>query len=132
VSVDEDIGNRRRDELMLYGDDYATPDGTGVRDYIHVADLATAHLLALDAIKSGQHEIFNLGNGDGYTTKQVIEAAREVTGHAIPVKVAPRRAGDAPCTVADSSKAHRELGWKPAKPELREMIADAWVFHRAS
>ena len=125
------VATGQRDELVLYGDDYATPDGTGVRDYIHVADLATAHLLAVDAVTPGQHEIYNLGNGDGYSTMQVIDAAREVTGHAIPVKVAPRRAGDAAATVADSSKARRQLGWRPARPDLRDMIADAWAFHRA-
>jgi UDP-glucose 4-epimerase len=122
----------QRDELILYGDDYPTSDGTGVRDYIHVADLAAAHLLALQAIHPGRHEIYNLGNGDGYSARQVIEAVREVTGHPIPVKLAPRRPGDAACTVAASDKAHRELGWQPSKPDLREMIADAWAFQRTA
>ena len=122
----------RRGELVLYGDDYPTPDGTGVRDYIHVADLAAAHLLALQAITAGRHDIYNLGNGDGYSVKQVIDTVREVTGHPIPVKLAPRRPGDAASTVAASDKAHSELGWKPAKPDLAEMIADAWAFHQAS
>ena len=126
------VAGGQRDELLLYGDDYPTPDGTCVRDYIHVADLATAHLLALDAVKPGRHEIYNLGNGDGYSNLQVVEAAREVTGHPIPVKLAPRRPGDASATVASSEKAHRELGWRPVKPELREIIADAWEFHRAA
>jgi UDP-glucose 4-epimerase len=121
----------QRDELMLYGDDYPTPDGTCIRDYIHVADLATAHLLALEAIKPGKHEIYNLGNGDGYSIRQVIDAVREVTGQPVPVKVAPRRTGDASATVAASDKARRDLGWQPSKPELREIIADAWAFHRA-
>jgi UDP-glucose 4-epimerase len=121
----------KRDELMLYGDDYPTPDGTCVRDYIHVADLATAHLLALGAIKPGRHEVYNLGNGDGYSNRQVIETAREVTGHAIPVKLAPRRPGDPAATVAASDKARRVLGWTPARPALRDIIADAWSFHQS-
>lgn len=121
-----------RDQLLLYGDDYPTPDGTCVRDYIHVADLATAHLLALEAIKPGTHEIYNLGNGDGYSNRQVIEAAREVTGRPIPVKLAPRRPGDAAATVGSSDKARRELGWVPARPALRDIIADAWSFRRSA
>jgi UDP-glucose 4-epimerase len=126
------VAGGKRDELMLYGDDYMTPDGTCVRDYIHVADLASAHLLALEAIKPGKHEVYNLGNGDGYSCKQVIEAAREVTGRPVPVKLAPRRPGDAASTVASSDKARRELGWRPAKADLREIIADAWAFHQST
>jgi UDP-glucose 4-epimerase len=122
----------RRDELLLYGDDYPTPDGTCVRDYIHVADLATAHLLALDAIRPGRHEVYNLGNGDGYSNMQVLEAAREVTGRRIPVKLAPRRPGDAVATVASSEKARRELGWAPVRPSLCDIIADAWSFHQSA
>jgi UDP-glucose 4-epimerase len=121
----------KRDQLMMYGDDYPTPDGTGVRDYIHVADLAAAHLLALAAIEPGKHEIYNLGNGDGYSVKQVIDAAREVTGHPIPVKLAPRRPGDPSATVASSDKARRDLGWIPARPDLHDIIADAWAFHQS-
>jgi UDP-glucose 4-epimerase len=126
------VAGGQRDELLLYGDDYPTPDGTCIRDYIHVADLSTAHLLALDAIQPGKHEIYNLGNGDGYSNRQVIEAVREVTGRPVPVKLAPRRPGDAPATVASSDKAHRELGWRPEKPDLHEIIADAWAFHQAT
>jgi UDP-glucose 4-epimerase len=126
------VAGGQRDELLLYGDDYPTADGTCIRDYIHVADLATAHLLALDAIEPGKHEIYNLGNGDGYSNKQVVDAVREVTGRPVPFKIAPRRPGDAPVTVAASDKAHRELGWRPAKPDLREIIADAWAFHQAT
>jgi len=122
----------QRDELMLYGDDYPTPDGTCVRDYIHVADLATAHLLALESLQPGRHEIYNLGNGDGYTNKQVVEAVREVTGRPVPVKVAPRRPGDAAATVASSEKARRDLGWRPARPSLHDIISDAWSFHQAT
>lgn len=124
------VAGGQRNELVLYGDDYPTPDGTGVRDFIHVADLATAHLLALQSITPGRHETYNLGNGDGYSTKQVIDAVREVTGHPVPVKLAPRRPGDAACTVAASDKARRELGWQPTRPGLVEMIADAWAFYQ--
>ena len=126
-----DVAAGRRGELMLYGDDYPTPDGTCIRDYIHVADLATAHLLALDAIKPGSHQIYNLGNGDGYSNRQVIDAVREVTGRPVPVKLAPRRPGDAAATVAASDKARRELGWRPARPNLHDIIADAWSFHQS-
>jgi UDP-glucose 4-epimerase len=125
------VAGGKRDQLMLYGDDWPTPDGTCVRDYIHVADLATAHLLALEAITPGRHEVYNLGNGDGYSNLQVIETAREITGHPIPVKLAPRRPGDPAATVASSEKARRELGWTPARPALRDIIGDAWAFHRA-
>jgi UDP-glucose 4-epimerase len=126
------VAGGRRDQLMMYGDDYPTPDGSCVRDYIHVADLATAHLLALDVIKAGKHEVYNLGNGDGYSVRQVIEAARDVTGRPIPVKLAPRRPGDAAATVASSDKARRDLGWVPARPALHDMIADAWAFDQVT
>ncbi len=119
----------QRDELMLYGDDYPTPDGTCMRDYIHVSDLAAAHLLALDAIETGRHEVFNLGNGNGYSNKQVIETVRELSGRPVPVRVAPRRAGDFMVSVASSEKARRLLGWVPQRPALRDIIADAWRFH---
>jgi UDP-glucose 4-epimerase len=125
------VAGGKRDQLMMYGDDYPTPDGTCVRDYIHVADLATAHLLALDAVTPGRHEVYNLGNGDGYSVRQVIEAAREITGHPVPVKLAPRRPGDPAATVAASDKARRELGWQPARPALHDIIADAWSFHQS-
>jgi UDP-glucose 4-epimerase len=127
-----DVAAGRRDELMLYGDDYPTPDGTCIRDYIHVADLATAHLLALDAIKPGRHEIYNLGNGGGYSNRQVIEAVREVTGRPVPVKLAARRPGDPAASVAASDKARRDLGWVPARPALHDIIADAWSFHQSA
>ena len=127
-----DVAAGRRDELMLYGDDYPTPDGTCVRDYIHVADLATAHLRALEAIKPGAHEVYNLGNGDGYSNKQVIEAVREVTGRPVPVKLAARRPGDPAATVAASDKARRLLGWRQQHPALHEIIADAWAFHQST
>jgi UDP-glucose 4-epimerase len=125
------VAGGKRDQLMMYGDDYPTPDGTCVRDYVHVADLATAHLRALEAITPGKHEVYNLGNGDGYSVKQVIDAAREVTGRPIPVKLAPRRPGDPAATVAASDKARRALGWQPARPALHDIIADAWAFHQS-
>jgi UDP-glucose 4-epimerase len=125
------VAGGKRDQLMLYGDDYPTPDGSCVRDYIHVADLATAHLLALAAIKPGRHEVYNLGNGDGYSNKQVIETARAITGHPIPVKLAPRRPGDPAAIVAASDKARRDLGWQPARPALGDIITDAWAFHQS-
>jgi UDP-glucose 4-epimerase len=126
------VADGQRDELLMYGDGYPTPDGTCIRDYVHVADLAAAHLLALAAIEPGTHKIYNLGNGDGYSNRQVVDAVREVTGRPVRVKIAPRRAGDAPATVAASDKARRDLGWRPAKPGLREIIADAWAFHQAT
>src|ERR1700744_2141128 len=126
------VAGGKRDQLMMYGDDYPTPDGTCVRDYIHVADLAEAHLLALGAVRPGTHEVYNLGNGDGYSVRQVIDTAREVTGRPIPVKLAPRRPGDPAATVAASDKARRELGWQPSRPDLRDIIADAWAFHQST
>jgi UDP-glucose 4-epimerase len=117
-----------RAELTVHGDDYPTPDGTCIRDYIHVADLADAHLLALPAPAEGEHRVYNLGNGQGFSVLEVIEAVREVTGHPIPVTVGPRRAGDPARLVASSSKARTELGWHPRHPALAEMAASAWTF----
>ncbi|MFR9778178.1 UDP-glucose 4-epimerase GalE [Micromonospora sp. MS34] len=125
-----DVAAGRRDKLQLFGDDYPTADGTCVRDYIHVEDLARAHLLALDAATAGRHRIYNLGNGNGFTNRQVIEVVREVTGHPVPVEVAPRREGDPAELVASSALARAELGWVPAKPTLQDMIGDAWTFYR--
>jgi UDP-glucose 4-epimerase len=121
----------KRDKLQLFGDDYPTPDGTCVRDYIHVEDLARAHLLALDAAVPGEHRIFNLGTGSGFTNKQVVDVAREVTGAELPVEIAPRREGDPATLVASSAKARDELGWVPQKATLHDMIGDAWSFYRA-
>jgi UDP-glucose 4-epimerase len=118
----------RREKLQLYGDDYPTPDGTCVRDYIHVTDLAAAHLLALGSMERGAHRIYNLGNGNGFSNRQVVEVVREVTGHPVPTEIAPRREGDPAALVASSERAKRELGWQPAKPTLAEMVADAWTF----
>ncbi|MGD6816464.1 UDP-glucose 4-epimerase GalE [Metabacillus sp. 84] len=117
----------QREKIMIFGDDYATPDGTCIRDYIHVTDLADAHLLALDRLRDqAESGTYNLGNGNGFSVKEVIEAAREVTGHPIPAEVAPRRAGDPARLVASSQKAMAELGWKPKYAELRVMIESAW------
>jgi UDP-glucose 4-epimerase len=121
-----------RDKLQLFGDDYPTPDGTNVRDYIHVSDLAAAHLLALSTMDGGAHRIYNLGNGTGFSNRQVIDVVREVTGHPIPTEIAPRRAGDPADLVASSDKAKRELGWTPARPDLHDIVTDAWTFYRAT
>jgi len=125
-----EVAAGRRERLQLFGDDYPTPDGTCVRDYIHVADLARAHLLALEAAEPGQHRIYNLGNGNGFSNRQVVEVVREVTGHPLPVEIAPRRQGDPAALVASSAKARAELGWVPEKPELADMVADAWRYYR--
>ena len=124
------VASGKRDKLQLFGDDYPTDDGTCVRDYIHVEDLARAHLLALTAATAGEHRIYNLGNGNGFSNKQVVEVAREVTGHELPVEIAPRRDGDPAALVASSAKARDELGWIPARNTLQDMIGDAWTFYR--
>jgi len=120
-----------RDSVQIYGTDYPTPDGTAVRDYIHVEDLARAHLLALAAITPGRHGIYNLGNGTGFSVRQVVEACRAVTGHPIPAVEVGRRAGDPAVLVASSDKIRRELGWVPEKPELEAMVGDAWAWIQA-
>ena len=116
--------------VQVFGDDYPTPDGTCVRDYIHVTDLADAHLRALAACRPGQHRVYNLGNGAGFSVREVIEVCREVTGAGIGVDVAPRRAGDPAVLVASSAKIQSELGWR-AEKDLRAMAADAWQFTQA-
>lgn len=120
-----------RDKIFMFGDDWPTPDGTPIRDYIHIRDLAEAHALALESNTPGSHRIFNLGSGDGYSVKQVIEACREVTGHPIPAEVAPRRAGDPAVLIASSEKALKELGWKPQFTDLKTIVEDAWAFTSA-
>ncbi len=117
-----------QDAVQVFGTDYPTPDGTAVRDYIHIEDLAAAHLLALDGARGGEHRIFNLGNGNGFSVREVIAAVGEVTGLEIPVREAPRRPGDPPMLVAASAKVRAELGWEPRKPALTDMVADAWAF----
>ncbi|MER7005657.1 UDP-glucose 4-epimerase GalE [Dactylosporangium sp. NPDC000555] len=124
----------RREKLQIFGDDYDTPDGTNIRDYIHVADLGAAHLKALqtmdDPHSRASHRIFNLGNGTGFSNRQVIEVVRQVTGDPIPVEMAPRRPGDPARLVAAADKAKRELSWTPQFPDLATMVADAWSFMR--
>ncbi|MGI8867894.1 MAG: UDP-glucose 4-epimerase GalE [Mycobacteriales bacterium] len=120
-----------RERLAIYGDDYPTTDGTCIRDYVHVDDLATAHLLALEAASPGEHRVYNLGDGAGFSVRQVIEAARRVTGHPIPAAVQGRRAGDPAVLVASNAKIHAELGWTPQRTELEQMVGDAWAFARA-
>ncbi len=120
----------QRSAVEVFGTDYATPDGTCIRDYIHVDDLAEAHLLALEALAPGKQLLCNLGTGRGYSVREVIRTAEEVTGKKVPVKQGPRRAGDPPMLAASAEKARRELGWKPHYTELRPIIETAWNWHR--
>jgi len=119
----------RRGAISIFGDDYATEDGTCIRDYIHVEDLAQAHRLALDYLLAGNASAaFNLGNGNGYSIREVIDAARRVTGRAFPVEAAPRRPGDPPVLVADSTQVREVLGWRPQYAELDTIVAHAWAW----
>lgn len=120
-----------RDKIMVFGEDWPTPDGTCIRDYIHVVDLADAHELALAHALPGQHRIYNLGNGTGFSVRQVIDTCREVTGQSIPAESAARRSGDPTVLIASSDRARVELGWKPERAELSAIVADAWEFARA-
>ena len=120
----------QRKNVAIFGTDYPTPDGTCVRDYIHVYDLAQAHILAMEAIEPGKGLAFNLGNGSGYSVREVIETARRVTGRAIPAVESPRRPGDPPELVASSAKIIRDLGWKPQFPALETIIETAWRWHK--
>ncbi len=120
----------KRENIAIYGTDYPTPDGTCVRDYVHISDLASAHLLAFDALKEKEKLIYNLGNGKGFSVREVIEAVRKVTGHTIPVKEAPRRPGDPAVLVASSEKIKSELGWKPEYPGLDSIIRTAWEWRQ--
>jgi UDP-glucose 4-epimerase len=129
-----DVVLGRRESIRIYGEDYATPDGTCIRDYIHVSDLAEAHLLALAALETDaaakERLVFNLGNGQGFSVREVIESARRVTGHPIPAEVHPRRPGDPAVLVASSEKATRELGWTPKYTQLDEIVRTAWLWHQ--
>jgi len=128
-----DAAMGRRASISIFGDDYPTPDGSCIRDYIHVADLAAAHILALEALMDDEKPssiICNLGNGNGFSVKQLIEAAEKVTGQTIPVEIKPRRAGDPARLVASSERAHEVLGWKPAVPEIADILASAWEWHQ--
>ena len=120
----------KRDKVTIFGDDYPTRDGTCVRDYIDVIDLAQAHILALRALDQGSR-VYNLGNGQGFTVKEVIETARGITGHPIPAEIGTRRPGDPAVLIASSDKIRRELGWKPQRPDLHDIIEGAWKWHQA-
>ncbi len=120
----------REREFCIFGDDYPTRDGTCIRDYLHVYDLCRAHLLALDAIEE-QSVVYNLGSGSGYTVREVFDAAQDVIGRKLDVRVAGRRPGDGPALVASSARIERELGWRREKNDIRQMIADAWEWHQA-
>ena len=131
LSTGQEIQGNSINSLRIFGTDYPTTDGTCIRDYIHVTDLAHAHILSLEALKDGmESQVFNLGNGNGYSVKEVIEVAREVTKEEIPVVEAERRPGDPAVLVASSEKIKRELGWKPRFPELEKIIESAWKWHK--
>ena len=119
-----------RDSVGIYGTDYPTPDGTCIRDYIHIADLVSAHILAVDGLKEHDRLVYNLGSGNGYSVREVIETARQVTGHRIPTNELPRRPGDSARLVASPDKIKRELGWKPQHDDLYEIISSAWAWHK--
>lgn len=125
------VPNGQRKAISIYGDDYDTKDGTCIRDYIHVTDLAQAHILAVEYLMKGNESgIFNLGNGVGFTVKEVIDAARKITGHPIPAEIVPRRAGDPAQLIASSDKARSILGWKPEHADIEEIISSAWNWHK--
>ena len=125
-----EVANNQRPVISIYGDDYATEDGTCVRDYIHVEDLIDAHVLALDYLKQGKpSDVFNLGSSRGFSVREIIEAARRVTGHAIPEQVVARRAGDPRTLIAGSDKAKTVLGWNPSRTDIETIIQDAWRWH---
>lgn len=125
-----DVALGRRNQVSIFGDDYDTPDGTCIRDYIHVADLATAHILALGALENRDRIVCNLGNGQGFSVKEVIEAARAVTGHPIPIQIEPRRSGDPARLVASSTLAQDTLGWKPKATSIEQILQSAWSWHQ--
>ena len=126
------VANGRREQIFIFGDDYPTPDGTCIRDYVHVCDLAQAHILALDYLAAGgESGAFNLGSGSGFSVKQVLEEARRVTGHSIPAKIRPRREGDPARLVASAHRAPTVLGWAPEYGDLRTILQTAWDWHSA-
>jgi UDP-glucose 4-epimerase len=125
-----DVALGRRKSIHIYGTDYPTPDGTCIRDYIHIRDLAEAHFLALAALEDRDRMVYNLGNGRGFSVREVVEAARRATGHPIPAEEHPRRPGDPAVLVAGSEKIARELGWQPRIPDLDTIVADAWRWHQ--
>ena len=121
----------KREDIKIFGTDYPTPDGTCIRDYIHIVDLVSAHFLALDALENHKKLVYNLGNGKGYSVREVIETAREVTGHPIPVEETPCRPGDSPRLVASSENIKKDLGWEPQIPDLKDIIHSAWSWHQS-
>jgi UDP-glucose 4-epimerase len=125
------VASGLRDRAEIFGDDWPTPDGTCVRDYVHVDDLARAHLLALDAARPGTHRVYNLGSGTGYSVAEVVAACRAVTGHDLPTRIGPRRAGDPAVLIASTTRARDELGWVPER-DLTAMVTDAWQFTRSA
>jgi UDP-glucose 4-epimerase len=125
-----DVALGRRPNIKIFGRDYPTPDGTAVRDYIHVQDLAEAHLLAFNALDERDRMIYNLGNGHGFSVRDVVESARRVTGHAIPIEELPRRPGDPAVLIAGSAKIGAELGWKPKYNQLDDIVRSAWEWHQ--
>ncbi len=127
------VANGQRDQIMMFGDDYPTKDGTCVRDYIHVSDLSDAHVLALKRLMRGEDSaVFNLGNGTGFSVKEIVEIARKVTGHPIPAEVAPRRAGDPATLIASAEAATEALGWAPKYNSVEKIIETAWAWHKAN
>jgi UDP-glucose 4-epimerase len=120
----------QRQSVNIFGTDYDTPDGTCIRDYIHISDLVSAHLLALDALEERDRLVYNIGNGSGYSVREVIDNASDVSGHAIPVVESPRRPGDPARLVASSAKIRQELGWAPQIPDLKDILASAWEWHK--
>jgi UDP-glucose 4-epimerase len=129
IALQVALGERK--EVAIFGTDYPTADGTCVRDYVHVADLATAHLLVLEALKEKERLIYNLGNGQGFSVREVIETVRKVTGHAIPAQESPRRPGDPAVLVASSEKIKKELGWNPRYADLESIVRSAWEWRKA-
>lgn len=122
----------KRPHISIFGDDYATPDGTCIRDYIHVTDLSDAHILAVEKLRRGEDSsVYNLGNGKGFSVKEVVDIARKVTGHAIPAVIEPRRAGDPAVLIASSERTRAELGWKPRHDSLEQIIESAWAWHQS-
>ena len=125
------VATGERESIMIFGDDYPTPDGTCLRDYVHVSDLTRAHLLALEhLLAGGANTTYNLGNSTGYSVRQIIDTAREITGHAIPAETVSRRAGDPAILIADSGKIRQELGWQPAYEDVGDIIRSAWDWHQ--
>jgi UDP-glucose 4-epimerase len=130
IPIALEVARGDRKEVAIFGTDYSTPDGTCVRDYVHVSDLAAAHLLVLEALKEKERLIYNLGNGQGFSVREVIETVRKVTGHAIPARESPRRLGDPAVLVASSEKIKRELGWNPRYADLETIVRSAWEWRK--